>query len=49
MENDDLNRAYLIDIPFGRESEYVVVDFGVCFSLTFCAVSHTLPGRACST
>ena len=29
MENNELKTAYLIDIPFGRESEYAVVDFGV--------------------
>ena len=31
-----------------RESENAVVDFSVSFSLMFCEVSHTLPGRACS-
>ena len=56
MENNELKTAYLIDIPFGRESEYAVVDFGVSEyavvvlvdfgCLVFCAVSHTLPGRA---
>ena len=48
MENNDLNRAYLMDITFGGESKYAVVNFGVSFSLMFGAFSYTLPGQTCS-